>query len=522
MNSELKFPGNSIGFVMIGGMLLVLKDKVFISILVPCFLKKNPPAPASTPPKSSPEIHVSCRSKPPTDQPPTKLTYYSLSIWDTLFGRSPGYDPTAEPDFRFGRYTDAYKTPENYAAWDKSLAAFEDGEYLDSCAAFMAYLLDHREENVKWKVDDGKLYFEFYQGSKRVTGFADTEQLRATAGIAKMELPNADLLHRLTAMNYEMKYSRFAIDDTGCLTIVFDTPVNDASPHKLYQALKEMAIRADKQDDLLLEEFPDSLSPTEITHLEQLSDEDKTLKLDFLQTHIHSVIEYLGKGELVPEDQPGAVAYLLLDLVYRLDYLLIPEGHTMEALERMHRMYFSREDDQPVTFKNVRLLAELQHLLRRAPESFAEELYAGKSTFGITLPANHDRLANLIDSELPNMDWYQDNGYPEVARAVPGYIAGYALFNYAVPPPDKDLLQLYYRVCEDGYFRKLGYKQQFLDRDGRPARRAIRAAINDIAERHTDAYPRLRPALSQLNFDNQINFGRSYLRMVRELDLSKP
>jgi hypothetical protein len=61
-----------------------------------------------------------------------------------------------------------------------------------------------------------------------------------------------------------------------------------------------------------------------------------------------------------------------------------------------------------------------------------------------------------------------------------------------------------------------------LDRDGRPARRAIRAAINDIAERHTDAYPRLRPALSQLNFDNQINFGRSYLRMVRELDLSKP
>jgi len=185
-------------------------------------------------------------------------------------------------------------------------------------------------------------------------------------------------------------------------------------------------------------------------------------------------------------------------------------------------MYFAREEDQPVTFKNVRLLAELKHLHRRAPESFSEELYAGKSTFGITLPANHDRLANLIDSELPNMDWYQDNGYSEVARAVPGYITGYALFNYAVPPPDKDLLQLYYRVCENDYFRKLGYRQQFLDRDGRPARRAIRAAISDIAERHTDAYPRLRPAMSQLNFDNLINFGRSYLRMVRELDLSKP
>lgn len=445
-----------------------------------------------------------------------------MSIWDTLFGRSPGYDPTNGPDFSFGRYTDAFKTPENYAAWDQALKAFEKGKYLKSCEAFMAYLYDAREDNVQWQAEDSKLYFEFYQGSKRVTGFADKEQLRATARIAHLEANNTELLHRLTTMNYEMKYSRFAIDEDDCLTIVFDSPVNDASPHKLYHALKEMALRADKQDDLLLDEFGEFLSPVEITHLRELSAEEKTLKLGFLRSHIQTVIDYLAAGKLNPEEQPGAVAYLLLDLVYRLDYLLIPEGYTMEALERMHRMYFAREDDQPVTYKNVRLLSELQHLLRRAPESFSEELYAGKSTFGITLPANHDRLANLINNELPNMDWYQDNGYPEVAQSIPGYITGYALFNYAVPPPDKDLLELYYRVCEDPYFQSLGYRQQFLDRDGRPARRAIRAAINDVTERHRDAYPRLRPAISQLNFDNLMDFGRSFLGMVRDLDLSKP
>lgn len=445
-----------------------------------------------------------------------------MSIWDTLFGRAPGYDPTDGPEFNFGRYTDAYKSPENYAAWDKSLLAFEKGSYVESCEAFMAYLLDKREGNVKWKTEVGKLYFEFYQGSKRVTGFADDDQLRATARVAHLDANNADLLHRLTSMNYELKYSRFAIDDDGCLAIVFDTPVNDASPHKLYHALKEMALRADKQDDLLLEEFSEFLSATEITHLEELSVEDKERKLDFLRRRIQYVIDYLGQGKLNPEEQPGAVAYLLLDLVYRLDYLLIPEGHTMEALERMHRMYFAREDDQPVTYKNIRLLRELQHLLRRAPESFAEELYAGKSTFGITLPANHDRLVSLIDNELPNMDWYQDNGYVEVASGIPGYIVGYALFNYAVPPPDRSLLQLYYRVCEDEYFRELGFKQQFLDRDGRPARRAIRAAITDIISQYSDDYPRLRPGLSQLSFDNLMDFGRSYMLMLRELDLSKP
>ena len=58
-----------------------------------------------------------------------------------------------------------------------------------------ATYLDEREENVKWQTEENKLYFEFYQGSKRVTGFADTEQLRATASIAKLDHNNADLYY---------------------------------------------------------------------------------------------------------------------------------------------------------------------------------------------------------------------------------------------------------------------------------------------------------------------------------------
>ncbi len=444
-----------------------------------------------------------------------------MSIWDTLFGRTPGYDPVDEPDHRFGRYSDAYKTPANYAAWETALDDFEAGDFLSSCLAFLTYLRDEREDNVKWRQQGDTLYFELYQGSKRVTGFADSEQLRATARIARLDRLDADLLQRLTGMNYELKYSRFAIDEADCLTIIFDTPAYDASPDKLYHALKEMALRADKQDDLLLEEFREELSPVEVTHLEALPTEEGQLKLEFLRNHIEGVTEYLSSSKVNPEQQPGAVAYLLLDLVYRLDYLLLPEGHTMEALERMHRMYFAQEADQAVTFKNVRLLGELQHLLRRAPERFSEELYAGRSTFGITLPVSHDRLSTLIRNELPNMDWYQDNGYPEVARAIPGYIAGYSLFNYAAPPPDRELLHLYYRVTEDAYFRQLGYRQAFLSPDGRPARRPIRAAIDDIVDQHHRAFPRFRPAVSHLSFDTLSEFSRSFLEMIRDLDLSK-
>ena len=445
-----------------------------------------------------------------------------MTIWDTLFNRKPAYDPSGEPDYRFGRYTDAYKTRQNYEAWDRALEVFEGGQYLESVQAFTEYLRDEREDNVKSQAEENKLYFEFYQGSKRVTGFADDKQLRASAAIAVLRQPNLEMLHRLTAMNYEMKYSRYAIDPEDRLCIVFDSPIDNASPHKLYHALKELALGADKQDDLLLDEFRQHLEPTDITHLQEVTPTDKRLKLDFLTSHIQFVIQYLESDALAVNEQPGAVAYLLLDLVYRLDYLLMPEGYTMEALERMHRMYFSREDDRPVTAKNERLLGELRQLLARAPESFSKEIYRGKSTFGITLPANHDRLVSLIDSELPNMDWYQDNGFEPAAAAVPGYIVGYALFNYAVPPPDRELLELYYRVMEDEYFRGLGYRQAFIDKDGRPARRAIRGAIANIVDRHVDNYARLRPAYSRLDFANLIDFGRSYLLMLRELDLSRP
>lgn len=397
---------------------------------------------------------------------------------------------------------------------------FDEENFLEAFQAFFAYLRDPEEDNVKFQLEGEKLYFELYQGSKRITGFADHTQFRAQARIARLGQVPGSLFQRLAAENYELKYGRYAIDEARCLCLVFDSDLSDASPHKLYTALKEIALKADKQDDLLVSEYRELL-PVEISHLRQLKPEEKKAKLAFLTEKVDETLDYLKSNHLNPEEHPGAIAYLLLDLIYKLDYLLIPEGHTMEALERMHRMYFAHERDQPVTFKNVRLIGELQELRQRAPESFKEELYAGKSTFGLTLPVSHDRVSRNIRRDLRNMDWYQDNGYPKVALALPGYIIGYSLFNYAPPPPVRDLFHLYYRIRENDYFQRLGYQQAFLSADGRPARRAIRSAIQEVTDRHRWEYPRLRPALAQLDYNNLTNFSRKYLEMIVDLDLAK-
>lgn len=443
-----------------------------------------------------------------------------MSIWDRLFGNNELSTSDDQPNYRFGRYSDAYKTVANYHAWDKALDDFEAERFQDAFCAFFDYLRDEEEDNVRYTIDDGKLYFEFYQGSKRITGFADEQQFRAEAKIARIGAVPAALFQRLTSENYELKYGRYAINEERCLCILFDTKLSDASPHKLYTALKEIALKADKKDDLLVSEYKELL-PVEISHLQQLNPTEKEAKLAFLNDQISETLAYLSTNHCNPEEHPGAIAYLLLDLIYKLDYLLIPEGHTMEALERMHRMYFAHEKDQPVTYKNVRLIGELQKLKQRSEERFEEELYEGKSTFGLTLPVIHERIAGNIRRDLYNMDWYQDNGYPKIALALPGYIIGYSMFNYAPPPPTRDLFHLYYRIREDAYFRKLGYQQRFLRADGRPERRAIRNAIQEITDKHRKQYPRLRPALSHLDYDNLTNFSRRFLEMVMELDLAK-
>ena len=62
-------------------------------------------------------------------------------------------------------------------------------------------------------------------------------------------------MRRLVESNYVLEYSRYGLDDDDNLVIKFDTSALDASPYKLYYALKEVAANADKQDDLLLDEI---------------------------------------------------------------------------------------------------------------------------------------------------------------------------------------------------------------------------------------------------------------------------
>ena len=437
-----------------------------------------------------------------------------MNLFGRLFGTTA---PPAQPAIRFGRFTESNRSAEQEAAFEAALRDFDKENYLSAYVSFFNYLLDENEQNVRVREEKGELHFEFFQGSKRITGYANERKLYAAARIAKAKKLQSSFMRRLLEANFELKYSRFALSPDDEILIVFDTYTTDGSPYKLYGALKELATIADKHDDILIDEF-EALEITDLNMRRELPEWEKTLKYEFIQQEIKAVFEQIDSGKLNTDQYPVGITYLLLYLSYKLDYLTKPEGQAMEVLECIHRLAFE-QDGKNAAQKNQALRREFQKLLERPKEKFFQELYEVSATFGVMPFIDHQNVKILIDQELPNMRWYADHGHEKVAVAIPGFIIGRSLFNFALPPPDRDFFHLLMQILESDFFKNLGFTS-FVS-NGKMDEKAVRQAIRRIVEQHGQAYPNLNPDTKKLVFTSMPNFAESFLLMVRELDLTK-
>lgn len=421
---------------------------------------------------------------------------------------------------KLGRYSDNDKEPYQYEAWKKALQKYESGDYVASVKSFFEYLRDDSTDNVRWQETSGGLKFEILQGSKRITGTATAEKFSCLSRIAYADQLNVTYMRQLVEANYFLYYARYALDNDNNLTIQFDTHAVDASPYKLYAAVKEVAINADKQDDLLLDEFNTELIPLDSGSRMELSEFEKEKKYIFLRTEIEKVFLELDAGGLDVQRYPGGVAYILLSLAYRLDFLLASQGYMLDAFQRIERLYFD-SSIRSTSQKNLIIRREFQQILDRTREQTEAELYDTTATFGVLLPKPHEVLVQLIDGELSNMDWYEQNGHDKVAMAIPDFIVGNALFNYTLPQPDRAFLELYYRITQSDFFKSLNIEESFSDNTtGQYHAKNIKPEIKKITDKFLEKYPRLQPNTGVLDFRKPCQFARSYLLMLKELDVT--
>ena len=433
-------------------------------------------------------------------------------VLDKLFGWSKKQEE--EPQIHFGRYSDNNKTVYQVAEWTEADLLFREKEYYKSIEKIFAYLTDPREENVILESNSDGFNFQLYQGSKLVRGQINTSRFAAEVQLAKLDKPAVPVMRRLLEMNFNLYYSRYSLRD-GIIYMKFDCDLSSASPNKVYYGLKELATKADKQDDLLLDEFK-SLSPIDHDHVIPLADAEKEIKFRYLRQWIETSLHIVDS--LDQEKFSGGISYLLLSLVFRIDYLTLPEGKLLQDLEKIASAYYGKED-KTAPERNPLMIEGFKKLLGKTNEELAIHFFRSRHSFAIVAPGTHKTVTDAIETSLENMKWYRDNNYPEIALKVMEYGFAYCQYSYSLPSPLSQLFKLFMNINYQDYFSDLGFRVKYYDESKNEFfRDDIEDAIMGVINSWTPKYPSLNFNTRELEYATQIDFNESFLKEIAQMD----
>ena len=436
-------------------------------------------------------------------------------MFDKLFGwNKKKEDMGDKPDIPFGRYSDNNKPVAKVNRWSDADSLFKEKKYPECIDAFFEYLQDDATQNVVYERNGAEGRFQIYQGSKIIRGDFNSKALKAEVTLVRMPQQSVPVMRRLLEMNFNLYYSRFAMDgDRLCMS--FDSDIQTANPSKLYYGLKEMSTKADKQDDLLLQDFT-SLEKTDIEHITNISTAEKEVKYQYLQKWIQESLDNI-KG--VDTDKfSGGIAYILLALIYKIDYLITPEGKLLADLEKITGIYF-KKDERPVVEKNRDMLEEFKKMQAFSKEEVLNCLFRSKYTFSIVAPQPYKTISDSIHGANQNLVWYRDNNYPLIANQITEYGITFCQYSYSLPKAISELIHLYMMVNYSDYFSALGYRRYYDPAKNMFSQDDIVEKIKMIQNKWKEKFPLMDFKTQNLRFDNLFLFNYSFTNEMEFLNL---
>lgn len=410
------------------------------------------------------------------------------------------------PPITFGRYSDNNKTTDKTKRWADAENLFKEKNYHESLEAFFDYMRDDALQNVKSSANGAERTFTFYQGSKLVRGRYNGENLSAEVTLARMAQPSVPVMRRLLEHNFNLFYCRYGLD-ADRLSMCFDTEMNTANPNKLYYAFKELATRADKQDDLLLQDFQ-TLLPIDTEHIEQIPDAEKEVKYNYLIQWIRETAAAIE--QLDPDKMTAGISYLLLNLAYRIDFLIVPESRLLYDLEDLVAVFFMK-DDKASSEKNKAMLQGFLKMMTKTKEDVFPSLFRSKHSFAITQPTQQKIIADSIFGANQNTVWFKENNNPYVAQQISEYGLGYCQYNFSLPRPITDLYLILMKVSYADFFRDLGFSEELYNSKTQKFNsELIEQKIATIINAWREKYPQINFKTENLKYDSLLSFTLSF------------
>lgn len=430
-----------------------------------------------------------------------------MSFIKNLFSREETFHL---PELRYGRFSDHHSTEIKSHLWDEAVLHFEKKAYIKSYACMLEYLCIEKENNVKFTEKlNLRLKFEIIHGSKVISGIANQDGFYASAKLVKLTKYDENLFESLLKENYHLRYTKFALDDEDHLILIFFTAHVNASPQFLYRGLRELALLSDTRDDIIIADY-DFASPVNMEVIRKPSKVEVDLKFNYFNDIIQEVKSIFSIERLSKKDHPGIYAYVLLAAVFKLDYLVKPEGKILETIIEVHRIFFHTpfSIDKKIDLMYQQLL-QLTNYDRR---QFENEIYDTISTFGILQHCNREKIIDILNGELHQAEWYITNGYPQEAKAITDYAVGYLLYSFEISDEFRHWLHLYYEISEHRFFSKMGVK--FTASDGVTLKKkTILKRIDEIKNTLPKTENEFQKAVN-LNYENVESFVYSYISCI--------
>jgi hypothetical protein len=420
----------------------------------------------------------------------------------------------------FGRGTYADIASDEEALFNKSYEAFEKKEILDAYEYFLSSLINFNDEtsNENIIIERGveKLEFTLFQGSAKVHGLITEQTLYAEVTLVKKKLAPVALKRKVLERNYQFTYINYMSDDKYIKLKLYQDNIT-MSPQKIFFPLRELALNADFDKEFIASEFPDCVLE-EIGHLQALDESELKIKYDFLQQWI---TELDAKVLTLPSnDNAGMQAFLYLNILFKIDYLLVPKYKMYQKLSRKIQDYFS-DENATIEAKNEELKRHLITLKKLSFEEFQQSFYNAKYTFNPIEKNTYEEFCSFISESFIKIRWYKNNRYSLIVPTIYSYIAFHSLYNYGLNPVVKELLHILVAIQNSRFFTALECSSLYDEEKESFSKRSIIQSIDETISKYQKRYKVLTSFSDDLNFNSLNEFSNSYYQALIKLDFEE-
>lgn len=420
----------------------------------------------------------------------------------------------------FGRGINAQLSENEEELFNNSYEAFVSKDILKAYEYFFKSLENFTNnisnKNITTLREDDKLYFEIFQGTAKITGHITNESLYAEAIITKKSNANVALKRYILDRNYQFTYAYYFADEEYIKLKIYHDNIT-MTPQKIFFPLREIALNADFDKEYVKSEFQ-GITLEEISHLKELDPDELKVKYEFMQQIIADV---KSKIKTLPSnDNAGMQAFLLLNTLYTIDYLLVPKYNIYQKSSKKVQEYFS-DEHSTMESKNNELKIYIHSLTEMSLEEFSSNFYNAAYTFNPSDKTAKEDIDNFINESLLKIRWYKNNRYNLIIPTIYKYISFYMLYNYGLNPVIKELLHTLIEIQHSDFFESLGYTKLYDEESENFSKKQIIGKIEDIIEPHTQRYKLLEAFGEELNYSSLNEFSNSFYIQIQNLNFEE-